>query len=87
MRARFGLDPTTLKQVFADEKHRGPESHQTRTDWLFTFADPSVNVGKDGELRYVVTIAGDEIAGAGRAIFVLLSFARADVRRRPRWLH
>ena len=81
LRTRFGLDATTLKQVFADEKHRGPESHQTRTDWSFTFADPSVNVGKDGELRYVVTIAGDEIVGAGRAIFVPEAWQRAERER------
>jgi hypothetical protein len=81
LRVRFGLDPATLKQVSADEKHRGPESNQTRTDWSFTFADPSVNVGKDGELRYVVIIAGDEIVGAGRMIFVPEAWQRTEQER------
>jgi hypothetical protein len=81
LRARFGLDPSMLKLVSADEKHRGPESNQTRTDWSFTFADPSVNVGKDGELRYVVVIAGDEIVGAGRQIFVPEAWQRAEQER------
>ncbi len=39
----------------ADERDR-----PARTDWSFVFSDPRVDVGKDGEARMVVTLAGDE---------------------------
>ena len=40
------LDPARLTLVAADEKDR-----PARTDWTFVFADPRVDVGKDGEAR------------------------------------
>ena len=44
-----------MTQVAADEKDR-----PARTDWSFVFADPRVAVGKDGEARVTVILAGDE---------------------------
>ena len=72
----FGLDPAALKLTSAPSEKRAP----ARTDWTFTFADPRVDVGKDGEARVVVSIAGDEVVGA-RA---LRARARGVAARRAR---
>ena len=81
LRARFGVDPATLKQMAAEEKHRKAGDELLRIDWSFMFADPRVDVGKDAELRYVVTIAGDEISGAGRLIHVPEAWERTERER------
>jgi len=76
LRNKFGIDPAAVKEVGADENNR-----VARTDWAFMFTDPSVDVGKDGELRYIVQIAGDEVAGSGRLIQVPEEWLRAERRR------
>ena len=78
-RARFGVDPAALTLVAAEEKDR-----PARTDWSFTFADPRVDVGKDGEARMVVVVAGDEVVGAGRFVHVPEPWLRAEREREGR---
>jgi hypothetical protein len=76
---RFGVDPSAVKLVAADEKDR-----PSRTDWTLTFADPRIDVGKDGEARMSVAIAGDEIVGASRYVHVPESWLRAEREREGR---
>ena len=76
LRNKFGVDPSAVKEVAADETNR-----VSRTDWAFMFTDPKVDVGKDGELRYIVQIAGDEVAGAGRLIHIPEDWQRNEQRR------
>src|SRR5215472_11158283 len=79
LRANFNLDPAALREVEAKEN-----AQPARTDWQFTFADPRVDVGMGGEARAVVSIAGDEVAGAGRYIFVPEDWQRAERERASR---
>ena len=76
-RAASASDPAALTQVAAEEKDR-----PARTDWSFMFADPRVDVGKGGEARMSVTLAGDEIVGAGRFVHVPEAWLRARARAR-----
>ena len=76
VRERFGLDPATLTEIGAEERQR-----PARADWTFSFAEPDVVVGKGGEARAVVTIAGDEVAAYGRYIFVPEEWQRAERER------
>jgi len=75
----FGLDPAALREVEARE-----DAQPARTDWQFTYADPRVDVGKGGEARAVALIAGNEIAGSGRTIFVPEDWQRAERERASR---
>jgi Type II CAAX prenyl endopeptidase Rce1-like len=79
VRDRFGTDPAAVKLVAADERDR-----PARTDWTFVFSDPRVDVGKDGEARTAVTLAGDEIVGAGRFVHIPESWLRAERERSGR---
>ncbi|HUH95458.1 MAG TPA: type II CAAX endopeptidase family protein [Casimicrobiaceae bacterium] len=79
LRRAFGLEPAKLREVEANEDKR-----DARTDWTFTFADPRVDVGKGGEARAIVLIAGDEVAGYGRTIFVPEVWQRAERDRLSR---
>ncbi|MET0682858.1 MAG: type II CAAX endopeptidase family protein [Casimicrobiaceae bacterium] len=79
VREHFGADPAALTLVAADERDR-----PARTDWTFVFSDPRVDVGKDGEARTAVTVAGDEITGAGRFVHVPESWLRAERERSGR---
>jgi hypothetical protein len=65
--ARFGLDAARgqVKEVSAK-----PLKLKARTDWTFTFVDTTVAPLPQGEPRIGVDIAGDEVARAGRFIFV-----------------
>jgi len=49
-----------------------------RRDWVFAYADPRVNVGKDGEARVQVAIAGDEVVSAGRSLYIPEAWLRAE---------
>jgi len=80
LRERFGLDPAALTQVAAEEADR-----PARTDWSFVFADPRIDVGKGGEARMTVTVAGDEIVGAGRFVHVPEPWLRAERERSGRF--
>jgi len=73
---RFGVGADALKPVGAEEEKR-----QNRTDWSFMFADPAIDVGAGGELRYVVTIAGDEVTGSGRVVHVPEVWIRSELAR------
>jgi hypothetical protein len=79
LRERFDADPAALRLVAAEEKDR-----PARADWSFVFADPRINVGKGGEARISVTLAGDEIVGAGRYVHVPEPWLRAERERSGR---
>lgn len=79
LRQRFGLDPAALREMSAEEQER-----PARADWQFTYADPAVEVGKGGEARVIVAIAGDEVAGSGRYVFVPETWQRAERLRAGR---
>jgi hypothetical protein len=55
-----------------------------RNDWKFTYTDPSVDAGEGGEARVGVEIAGDEVVGAGRYVFVPEAWQRAETDRAGR---
>jgi Ca2+/Na+ antiporter len=80
LRKRFGLDPATLKLVGAADRAR-----PARTDWTFLWNEPGVDVGKDGEARVQVSIAGDEVVGSGRAVFIPEAWRRAEQARDSQW--
>src|SRR5208282_2172865 len=79
MSARFGLDPAALKEVEVKQ-----DPHPARTDWQFIYTDPRVDVGKGGEARALVDLAGDEVVGWGRYIFVPEAWYRAERERASR---
>ena len=79
LRQAFGLDPAALREVEARE-----DAQPARTDWSFTYADPRVDVGKGGEARAVVIVAGDQVAGAGRYVFVPEDWQRTERERASR---
>jgi hypothetical protein len=79
LRASFGLDPGTLREIEVRE-----DPQPARTDWQFTVADPSVDVGKGGEARAQVGISGDEVVTAARYVFVPEEWQRAERERASR---
>jgi hypothetical protein len=79
VRERFGQDPAALQLRTADQTRR-----EARSDWTFVFADPAIDVGKDGEARIQVVIAGDEVVAAGRTVFVPETWLRAETIRDER---
>jgi hypothetical protein len=76
LRSRFGVDPTRLDVVAADEQQR-----PARTDWSFVFGDPRIDVGSGGEARYAVVVAGDEVSAAGRFVHVPEAWTRGERER------
>ncbi len=81
IREKWGLDPASLKPIGTEEKQR-----PARTDWTFTFANPRVDVGKDGVATLGVEVAGDEIAGYGRFVDVPEAWQRTERERDSRFL-
>jgi hypothetical protein len=79
IRRRFGLDPAAMREVSAEQQER-----PARIDWQFTYTDPRVDVGKGGEARVIVGLAGDEVSSAGRYIFVPEDWQRAERARAGR---
>ncbi len=79
LRDDLGLDAHDLVS-------RGAESFQrkSRLDWLFAWADPRVKVGESAEARVQVAIAGNEVASAGRSLFIPEAWQRAEVQRDDR---
>ena len=71
------LDPAALHAASRADETKRP----ARTDWTFTFADPRVDVGKGGEARMQVALAGDEVASAGRFVYVPEAWQRAERER------
>ena len=76
LRSQFDLDAGVLLLRSADQAQR-----PARRDWTFTYADPRVDVGKGGEARAQVAIAGDEVVRAGRSVFVPEAWERAEAER------
>ncbi|MDQ2963068.1 MAG: CPBP family intramembrane metalloprotease [Pseudomonadota bacterium] len=76
---RFALDPVTLREVEVKQDLR-----PARIDWRFTYADPRVAVGKGGEARVMVDLAGDEVGGYGRYVFIPDTWYRAERDRAGR---
>ncbi len=76
VRDQFGLDASQLQLRTAELTKR-----DARSDWTIVFADPKVFVGKDGEARIQVLLAGDEVASAGRSVFVPEAWQRAETER------
>ena len=76
---RLGQDVGTLQLRSADQTQR-----PARRDWAFTYADPRIDVGKGGEARVQVVVAGDEVVLAGRSLFVPEAWQRAEVEREGR---
>jgi hypothetical protein len=76
VREQFGLDPDALQLRTADLTKR-----DARSDWTIVYADPKVFVGKDGEARVQVVLAGDEVVSAGRSVFVPEAWQRAETER------
>jgi hypothetical protein len=76
---RFAFDPAALREV---EVKQDPQP--ARIDWRFTYADPRVFVGKSGEARVMVDLAGDEVVGYGRYVFIPDTWYRAERDRAGR---
>jgi hypothetical protein len=64
---RFGASSAMgMKEISAR-----PSKLKARTDWTFTFVDTTIPpLPEKGEPRVAVEIAGDEVAAAGRFVFV-----------------
>lgn len=80
LRSRFGVEPSTLKLIGASDTTR-----PARTDWTFLWTDPRIKVGKDGEARLQVTVAGDQVTSSGRAVFIPEAWLRAEQARDGDW--
>jgi Type II CAAX prenyl endopeptidase Rce1-like len=76
---RFGLDPEALREVSVKD-----DPQPARNDWKFTYSDPRVDAGEGGEARVGVDIAGDEVVGSGRYVFVPEAWQRAETDRAGR---
>ena len=77
--ARFGLDPAALREVEVKE-----DPQPARTDWQFIYANPRIDVGKGGEARVLVNLAGDEVTASGRYVFIPETWYRAERERSGR---
>jgi hypothetical protein len=80
VRRHFAVDPAALRLVGADEVAR-----PARKDWVFEWADPRINVGKDGEARMQVVVAGKDVVGSGRTVFVPEAWTTAEKARDGQW--
>ncbi|TMH53742.1 MAG: CPBP family intramembrane metalloprotease [Betaproteobacteria bacterium] len=76
---RFALDLAALHEVEVKQDPR-----PARIDWRFTYADPRVTVGKGGEARVMIDLAGDEVVGYGRYVFIPDTWYRAERDRAGR---
>lgn len=67
LKHEFGLDAGSgqVREVSAR-----PAKLKARTDWTFTYADATTPPLPQGELRLEVEIAGDQVTGARRFVFV-----------------
>jgi Type II CAAX prenyl endopeptidase Rce1-like len=75
LQQEFGLD---VARGQAREVSARPSKLEHRTDWAFTFTDTTLPPLPQGELRLDVELAGDEVARAGRYVFVPEEWARRD---------
>jgi hypothetical protein len=72
LKERFSIDDASLEEVSAT-----PSKLPARTDWVITFKDSSRLLPR-GEARLGVRLAGDEVAGARRFVFVPEEWERAE---------
>lgn len=77
------VDRTLAQEFGATAKRfvfRGADQAELprRRDWVFAYADPGVNVGKGGEARVQVALAGDEVASAGRSLYLPQAWVRGE---------
>ena len=79
LRAAYGVDPTVLRPIAADARRQ-----PARTDWSLVYAetDPLRYPLKQGEGRYVVRVAGNEVSAVRGTIHVPESWLRAEADRR-----
>ncbi|MFO1414989.1 MAG: CPBP family intramembrane glutamic endopeptidase [Burkholderiales bacterium] len=73
LRRELDAEPLALILRSADEAQR-----PNRRDWRFAYADPAAPVGKDGEVRMLAAIAGDQVVNVSRGIFVPEAWRRAE---------
>jgi len=76
VRAAFGVDPAALLLRSADAAKQ-----PARLDWIFTFADPGVAMPGGGEARVLVQVAGAEVVGVGRYLFVPEAWQRREAEK------
>jgi MFS family permease len=62
----------------AREVSARPEKLKARTDWTFIFTDTTIPPLPQGEPRLQVRVAGDEVAGIGRFVFIPEEWERKD---------
>jgi hypothetical protein len=79
IKQRFGLDPDSLREISVKD-----DPQPARNDWKFAYSDPRVDAGVGGEARVGVDIAGDEVVGSGRYVFVPEAWQRAETDRAGR---
>ena len=79
LRDLLGQDAGALQLRSADQTQR-----PARRDWAFTYADPHIDVGKGGEARMQVVVAGDEVVLAAHSVFVPEAWQRSEVEREGR---
>jgi hypothetical protein len=77
VRRRLGENPDALRVVDVKEANR-----PARTDWTFTFADPAIATAPGGEARLAIDIAGDQVVGSRRGVFVPEAWKRAERERK-----
>ncbi|MBN2369985.1 MAG: CPBP family intramembrane metalloprotease [Vicinamibacteria bacterium] len=70
------LDPARLEEVSAE-----PAMHPARRDWTFVFRNPDVVLGKDGEARIAVSIAGDVVVDSHMLVHAPEEWRRRDTNR------
>jgi hypothetical protein len=80
LKSRFGVDPAVLKPIGASD-----QSLPGRTDWTFLWTDPRVPIGGGGDARVRVSVAGDAVAGSGRAVFIPETWLRDEQARDGQW--
>ena len=76
IREAFGIDPAALVFRSADATQQ-----PARRDWVLVFADPRVTLPAGGEARVQIAMAGDEVVGAGRFVFVPEAWQRREAER------
>jgi len=76
IREAFGIDPALLVFRSADATQQ-----PARRDWGFVYADPRVVLPAGAEARVQVSLAGDEVVGIGRYVFVPEAWQRREEER------
>lgn len=79
VREQLPRDPSTLRLIGAEQNQQ-----PARRDWAFLFSDPAAVTGPGGDARVQVVIAGDEVASAGRYVFIPESWQRTEHERESR---